>query len=154
MNFELELVSFDKRDVLFNLLQFALYDGCLFTNESLNDKGLFSYKWFDNYFIDNDRDAYFIKDGNKYLGFVMINEYLRFNNEGKSVAEFFIMPQYRRKHLGMKVAFAIFDMFPGYWEVKPIDNSREASLFWERVIGEYTGGNFMLKNDVYVFNIR
>lgn len=156
MDFCLEKVSADKKDVLFNLLQFALYEGSFFTGNEINDDGIFPYKWFDSYFNDNNRDAYFIKDGNKYLGFIMLNDYLIFNNEGRSIAEFLILPQYRRRHLGMNVVFSIFDMYRGYFEIKPIN--REAYLFWKRVINEYTSGNYLIKNDngneFFLFNIK
>lgn len=153
MEYQLEKVTLDKKEILFNLLQFALYDGSHYIKNELNEKGMFNYSWFDNYFTDSDREAYFIKDNNNYLGFVMINENIKFNVSGKSVAEFLIMPQYRRNHIGKKVAIEIFNMYPGYWEVEPIENSEQAYNFWKRTIEEYTLNNFEIKDEkIFVFN--
>ena len=153
MEYQLEKVTLEKKDVLYNLLQFALYDGSQYIENELNENGNFNYNWFDNYFKDANRESYFIKNGDKYIGFVMINENLKFNNSGKSVAEFLIMPKYRRHHIGKKVAMEIFDMYPGWWEVEPIENSESAYIFWRKTIEEYTLNNFEIKDEkIFVFN--
>lgn len=155
MKYKLEKVSLDKKDILYNLLQFALYDGSMYIENQLNEKGEFNYTWFDNYFTDNDREAFFIKNEDNYLGFVMINENLKFNDLGKSVAEFLIMPQYRRNHIGKRVAMEIFDMYRGIWEIEPIENSIEAYNFWKKTIQEYTDDEYETKNDkIFIFNNR
>ena len=152
MEYQLEKVTLDKKEILYNLLQFALYDGSQYIKNELNENGMFNYTWFDNYFTDLDREAYFIKSGDNYLGFVMINENLKFNKSGKSVAEFLIMPQYRRNHIGKKVAIEIFDKYKGYWEVEPIGDSEQAYYFWKKTIEEYTENNYEIKdNQVFVF---
>ena len=153
MEYQLEKVTLDKKDVLYNLLQFALYDGSQYLENELNEKGRFNYTRFDNYFTDDNRESYFIKTQNKYIGFVMINENLKFNNSGKSVAEFLIMPKYRRNHIGKKVAIEIFNMYPGYWEVEPIENSESAYKFWKKTIEEYTSNDFEIKDKkIFIFN--
>lgn len=129
MNYILEKVTLDKKEVLHNLLQFALYDGSKYIENELNENAKFDYKWFNNYFTDSDREAYFIKNNDLYLGFVMINGNLKFNNSGKSIAEFLIMPQYRRNHIGKRVAIEIFEKYKVYWEVEPIKNCNEAYSF-------------------------
>ena len=96
MKYEIVDVTLKDKEKLYKLLQFALYDGSQYIDNDINDNLVFEYNWFDNYFTDNDRNAYFIKNNNKYLGMVMVNENLKFNNKGKSVAEFLIMPKYRK----------------------------------------------------------
>ncbi len=152
MNYQLERVSIDHKDILFNLLQFALYDGSQYIENELTENGKFNYTWFDSYFTDLDREAYFIKDNDKYLGFIMINENLKFNKSGKSIAEFLIMPQYRRNHIGKKVAIEIFEKYRGYWEIEPIENSEQAYCFWKKTIEQYTNNEYEIKeNKVFVF---
>lgn len=155
MNYILEKVTLDKKEVLHNLLQFALYEGSQYVENELNENAKFEYKWFNNYFTDSDREAYFIKNNDLYLGFVMINENLKFNDSGKSIAEFLIMPQYRRNHIGKKVAIEIFEKYKGYWEVEPIKNSNGAYSFWKKTIEEYTKENYTIKNneieEIFVF---
>lgn len=156
MNYEIENVSLKDKEKLYKLLQYALYDGSFYIDNDINEECIFEYRWFDNYFTDDDRDAYFVKSGDKYLGMVMVNENLKYNDEGKSVAEFFIMPKYRRNHIGKKVAYDIFELFKGNWEVQPMKNNKVAYSFWKNIINEYTNGNYIVKNDgiedIFIFN--
>lgn len=156
MNYKIVKVNDNEKDKLYRLLQYALYDGSQYIDNEINDNCIFEYKWFDNYFTDDDRDAYFIKDGDKFLGMAMVNENLKFNNSGKCIAEFLIMPMYRRNHIGKKVAYDIFEMFKGDWEVQPMENNPIAYSFWKNIINEYTNENYIIKNDgvedVFIFN--
>ena len=156
MNYVIEKVKENEKDKLYKLLQYSLYDGSQYIDNIINEDCVFEYEWFDNYFTDDDRDAYFIKDGNKFLGIVMVNENLKFNKQGKCISEFFIMPTYRRNHLGKKVAYDIFEMYKGDWEVQPMENNPIAYSFWKNIITEYTKGNYITKNDgiedVFIFN--
>lgn len=156
MDYEIIKVEKKDKDKLYRLLQYALYDGSQYIDNEIDEDCLFEYGWFDNYFTDDDRDAYFIKNGDKYLGMVMVNENLKFNEEGKCIAEFLIMPRFRRHHLGKKVAYDVFEMFKGDWEVQPMENNPTAYSFWKNIINEYTNGNYRVKNDgiedVFMFN--
>jgi predicted acetyltransferase len=156
MDYEIIKVEKKDKDKLYRLLQYALYDGSQYIDNEIDEDCLFEYGWFDNYFTDDDRDAYFIKNGNKYLGMVMVNENLKFNEEGKCIAEFLIMPRFRRHHIGKKVAYDVFEMFKGDWEVQPMENNPTAYSFWKNIINEYTNGNYHVKNDgvedVFMFN--
>ena len=142
----------EEKAILYNLLQFAIYDASQYVDIDLNESGIFDYDWFENYFIDNDRDAYFIKMGDKLIGFVMVNENLKIYSNGKSIAEFLIIPSYRRKKIGKQVAITIFDMYLGNWEVEPIENSIQAYKFWQNTIKEYTNNNYEEKNRIFTFN--
>ncbi len=158
MDYQLAKVKYQAKDKLYRLLEYSLYEGSFYMDKDVNDECLFEYKWFDNYFTDDDRDAYFIKTNNKYIGYVMVNENLKFNKCGKCIAEFFIMPKYRRNHVGKNVAFEIFDMYQGDWEVQPMENNINAYSFWSNIIKEYTNGNYTIKNDgiedVFIFKSR
>ena len=156
MKYEIESVDLKDKDKLYKLLQYALYDGSQYIDNEINEDCIFEYRWFNNYFTDDDRNAYFIKSNNNYIGMVMVNEHLRFNKTGKCIAEFLIMPRYRRQHIGKKVAYDIFNMFKGNWEVQPMENNLIAYSFLKNIIDEYTKGNYKIKNDgvedIFIFN--
>lgn len=152
MDIKLEKVTSEEKAILYNLLQFALYDMSQYVDIDLNESGFFDYDWFENYFIDDDRDAYLIKSNNQLVGFVMVNENLKIYSNGKSIAEFLILPSYRRKQIGKQVAITIFDMYLGNWEVEPIENSITAYKFWQNTIKEYTNNNYEEKNKMFTFN--
>ena len=61
MDIKLEKVSIDKKDILYKLLQYSLFEESATDLNELNEYAEFEYKWFDSYFIEDDRYAYFIK---------------------------------------------------------------------------------------------
>ena len=89
MNVKLVQVKADEKDILYRLLQFALYDG--------------------SFYINNE-----------------------FNQTGKTIAEFLIIPNFRRHHIGKKAAILSFEQYPGNWEVQPMENNPGAYNFWEK----------------------
>jgi predicted acetyltransferase len=58
------------------------------------------------------------------------------------IAEFYILPCYRNNGFGKVMAFSIFDLFPGPWQVRQLFNATKAIAFWRTVIHEYTHGNY------------
>ena len=154
MDIYLDKVTLTSKDTLYKLLQYSLFEESETDKNEMNDDALFEYKWFDNYFTDDDRIAYFVKEqgSDKLLGFVMINSYLQHFNLGKAIAEFMIIPKYRRQKIGSKVAKMCFDMYKGNWEVSPCCGSERAFNFWKNVIDSYTNGNYEIIDGLFVFS--
>ena len=154
MNIYLEKVKKEDKLVLFRLLQYSLFEESETDLNEMNNDGLFDYEWFDDYFINPDRHAFFIKDeeSNKLLGFVMINNHTQIESNGHCIAEFLVIPKYRRNKIGKQTAFKAFEMFKGNWEVKPSYKNEKAFSFWENVIKQYTNNNFLLKNEIFIFS--
>lgn len=150
----LYIVKKEESDILYRLLQYSLFEESETDLNEMNDEALFEYKYFDLYFTDNDRYAYFIKeyDTNKILGFVMINKYMQKYKEGHSIAEYLVIPKYRRNKIGKQIAFEVFDKFPGNWEVEPSYNSEKAYSFWKKTISEYTNNNYKYEDEIFMFN--
>lgn len=76
----------------------------------------------------------------KPVGFVIRGQT---DEEHSDIAEFYILPCYRKKGFGKLLAFAIFDLFPGPWQVRQIPTATNAIAFWRATINEYTGGNYI-----------
>ena len=154
MEIYLDKVLEDKKNTLYRLLEYSLYEESLNDGNEMNDEAIFEYKYFDKYFTDNDRDAFFIreKNTNKLIGFVMINTYMQKCDSGHSIAEFLVIPKYRRCKIGKRVAFECFNMYKGIWEVSPFCNSESAYLFWKKVIDEYTNGENEFLDGLFIFD--
>lgn len=154
MKLILEKVTIDKKDILYRLLQYSLFEESLNDGNEMNNEGIFEYKYFDNYFTDNDRDAFFIKseESNKILGFAMINTYMQKSKKGHSIAEFMVLPKYRKNKIGTEIAIRCFNMYKGNWEVSPSFGSEQAYAFWKKVIDEYTNNNNVFVDGIFIFN--
>ena len=154
MNIYIEKVKEENKEVLYRLLEYSLYEESANDLNEMNEDAIFEYKYFNSYFTDDDRDAYFIreKETNKILGFAMVNSYVQVFENGHSIAEFMVIPKYRKNHIGKKVAFELFDRYRGNWEVSPSYNSCSALFFWNKVIKDYTSSNYKFENDLFLFN--
>lgn len=136
MEIALERVKPEKRDTLFRLLQYSLFEESLTDLNDMNEDALFDYPWFDAYFVEPQREAYFIRERGtqKLLGFAMV----RGHEDGRhSIAEFMVIPKCRRQGVGAQAARACFALHDGLWEVRPAYGSESAKRFWQRVITEY-----------------
>lgn len=153
IQYKLERVKIEDKDILYRLLQYSLFEESLTDLNEMNYEAIFEYKWFDNYFEDENREAYFIKeqDSNKLLGFAMVNQYMEKNKDGHSIAEFMIIPKYRRLKIGKSVAIELFNMHDGIWEVKPSNGNKGAFSFWKNVIDEYTNDNNKFEDGLFIF---
>ena len=154
MNIYLEKVKEENKEVLYRLLEYSLYEESANDLNEMNEEAIFEYKYFNSYFTDDDRDAYFIREKgtNKILGFAMVNSYVQVFENGHSIAEFMVIPKYRKNHIGKKVAFELFDRYRGNWEVSPSYNSCSALFFWNKLVKEYTSSNYKFENDLFLFN--
>ncbi|MFK7946994.1 MAG: GNAT family N-acetyltransferase [Saprospiraceae bacterium] len=134
MNIQFSKVKLDKKPILRNLLSEYLIE------MNLND----DYPYFDNYWIEKNRTPLIIQSNNRIIGFVLINDFI-LNHDfqaDKSIAEFYIKPDFRRKGIGRKVAFQLFKTYQGKWEIRQQLDNQTAQLFWLQVISEFTDGNF------------
>lgn len=158
MNFQLAKVNMKDKEILYKLLQYALYEGSMYIDNNIDNEGNFIYPWFDNYFTDDDRAAYIIKNDKDILGMIMVNENLKFLDKGKCISEILVLPKYRRKHIAASAVYKVFDEYKGLWEVQPMENNKTAYAFWENTIKNYTNNNYQIKNDgiedVFIFESR
>lgn len=104
MEIKLDRVKRSEKNVLYRLLQYSLFEESLTDGNEMNEEAVFEYRWFDDYFVEEVREAYLIREEetDKLLGFVMINPYLQKINCGHSIAEFMVLPKYRRNRWARK----------------------------------------------------
>ena len=157
MEIRLDEVNETEKEILYRLLQFSLYEESAGDGNEMTREAVFAYPWFDAYFTEDtrdDRSAYLIREAatGKLLGFVMINIYLQQFREGHNIAEFLVIPKYRRKKVGKQAAFACFDRFGGNWEVSPAQGSDQAYLFWKHIVEAYTNGNYRFEEGIFLFS--
>lgn len=146
MKIELNLVSVDEKEILKNLLEKYDYEFSQWNHRDVNKLGLYGYDYLDCYWTEPNRFAYFIMVENQLAGFVMVNDYPEVEDEVTDfvIAEFFVMYKYRKKGVGKKAAFAVFDKHHGKWQLKRHPHNIASVYFWNNVVNEYTKGNYRL----------
>ena len=65
-----------------------------------------------------------------------------------NIGEFFVVSKFQGKGVGRYAAEKIFNQFPGIWETTQIPENKAAIDFWEKVVTNYSHGQFekTLKN--------
>ncbi len=146
MNFDIVSVRKEQKEILRNLLEKYDYEFSQWTKEDVNELGLFGYDYFDCYWTKTNRFAYFIYVEGKIAGFVMVNDYPEDESRETdfTIAEFCILYKYRKQGIGKQVAFQIFDLHKGKWQLKCHPHNIPSVCFWNKVIAEYTKGDFEL----------
>jgi predicted acetyltransferase len=144
LNIVAEEVSIEQKPVLKNLLELYAYDFTEFVSKDVDCSGLYGYSYLDYYWTEEGRYPLMIYSDGNIAGFVLIRRYFddELSDHIYSIAEFFIMKKYRKQGIGKTIAFQIFNMFPGLWEVAVLDVNKPAQIFWDKVIHDFTQGNF------------
>jgi len=133
------------KPVLAALFALYQYDFTEFTHEDVGDDGRFGAEFLDCYFAgDKMRHAFLFRIAGKWAGLTLLHRgaFLVDDPEMMDIVEFFVMRKYRRHGAGEAMVQAIFDRFPGRWEVREIAANLPAQAFWRTIISRYTGGHF------------
>ena len=144
MNFKLFQASKKYQKVINNLMQFYAYDFSEYIKWDVEANGLYNdYPFLGDYWEEeNHRFPYIIMKDEKYVGFVLVRFIEGDKREYFSIAEFFILKKYRQMGIGKSVANQIFNLHRGQWEVYQKESNKPAQIFWNKIIHEYTKGQF------------
>ncbi|MEL6133117.1 MAG: GNAT family N-acetyltransferase [Bacteroidota bacterium] len=142
--------------ILERLLELYCFEFSTFLQTDVDDQGRFGYPYLDLYWQEANRHPFLIQIKGQYAGFVLVNQVLQYvsHPDAKAIAEFFIMPKYRRKGIGIEVAHRIFRMFPGWWEVSAFPVNQPALHFWQHTINRYTDGQFEQVETVFKHRVK
>jgi predicted acetyltransferase len=147
----IDLVRVKQGDevILHNLIQFYIYEFTVFQDIKLEENGLFAPFDLKPYWTEADLHAFFIMHEGELAGFAMVE-----SGNPNVILEFFIMRKFYRRGFGKIAAMKLFDLFPGNWSITQVEKNEPARYFWRKVIGEYTGGNYIEKFDDYNRSIQ
>jgi len=118
-----DVATAEDKTVIRNLMQIYQYDLREFSGEDFNSHGLFEYNCLDHCWTPAGREdgrlPSLIRVSGKPAGFALKNRwsYLGDERTEHAMAEFFIARKWRGKNVGQAAAHALFDRFPGQWEV-------------------------------------
>lgn len=133
----LEKINIKEKEKLEKLMQLYLHDLSLYFPLPLNSKTcLYEYD-LDKYF--NGNYAYFIKEKDDILGFILIDDN---KNKNYEISEMFVLNNYKGNNIGERSVFEIFDRYHGNWIIKVVPLSNGAEVFWEKVVKKYTNDNY------------
>ena len=123
-------------------MELYLYDFSEFENSDVDSHGNFGYPYLDHYWLEKGRHPFLIRVDGKIAGFVLVNQNTYISTSNWAISEFFILRKYRHHGVGKTVAFRVFDIFRGKWEVHELACNTSSQEFWRSVIAAYTDNNF------------
>lgn len=128
----LKPITINDRDYLFKLNQAYLKEMTNFYPEEPDENGYYTYGYFDEYFKDPLRKAFFITNDDIKVGFCFLNPYSYFNEDVDYVlAEFTILPEYRGNGYARKTIEILLETYHGKWEIKYNIKNTKAQNLWE-----------------------
>jgi predicted acetyltransferase len=145
MSVELCQASADDVPVLRRLMQLYLYDIATIDEWDVGDDGLYGNpETIERFWSATDeRRSFLIRVDGKLAGFALTRMGSYFGDpEARELSEFFVLRRYRRRGVGQRAVRAVFEMFPGRWEVRELGSNVDARGFWLTVIGRVTAGAF------------
>ena len=142
MNFYLEKVNKDQKNILDNLLEYYLYDFNIFYEDDLNENGRFEFIKTSEYFEKEKYDAYFIKVNNNYAGFVLINNQTELIDKGTRIEEFWIVPKYRKTYFAFQILRELLRMYNENVEFMILEKNER----WKKIIEYMINKNLKLIN--------
>lgn len=137
MNLNIQLAKYEEKYLLQNMLELLIYDLSEFENRDLNEFGKYGYCYLDLYWIEPERFPFILRVNEKLAGFALVNRATYTKSIERTIAEFFILKKYRHQGIGKKLAFYLFDQFPGKWEVRTLEKNLVAQIFWRKTIKQY-----------------
>ena len=139
MNFIFEKVDKNNKYILDNVLELYQHEFNKFYNyyDDLNDEGKYGFILTDKYITNTNYRAYLIKVNTKIAGFIMINSETKFVRNGIYIAEFFVMPKYRRGYFSINVMKEIFRQNQGNIEIKVLKNNKKAFKLYSLLINRF-----------------
>jgi len=137
----LEPITRDQAPVLRNLFELYAHDFSEYVPIDLQPSGRFDVPVGDQWWAREDHFPFFIRASGKLGGFALARRGSRVSaaTDVMDVAEFFVLRGERRHGVGSAAAVALFDMFPGAWEIRIRRANPAALKFWARVAASWLG---------------
>jgi predicted acetyltransferase len=150
MDFEIIPATDADYDVAHNLARFYVYDmaehaGWPFPEDGLFDIGDLLLPYWGRpagkrpWPAQWRPFAFMIRVDGRPAGFALVKQ---LGERRFDMAEFFIGRQHRRRGIGERAAFHLFDRFAGAWEVREMLTNTAAQAFWRRIVAKYSNGDF------------
>lgn len=144
VNLSVQAAKKHEQVIIGNLLQYYLHDFSSFDHVPIEPDGSFSYRYLNYYWQDPDRFPYLFRRQERLIGFGLLRAETHPVNGAHrmDMTEFFILRSFRRNGCGSFAARALWDLFPGIWQVRVLRANKAAYKFWRPLIARYTQNDF------------
>ena len=122
--------SEEAKPIVRRLLELNAYDFSAIDGRDIGPDGEYGYRYLDHYWgAANDRAAFLFYVDGQLAGFALVRV-----GTPHQVAEFLVLPKYRRHGLGTAAARQILSRWRGEWITHEVPGNDGAVAFWRRAI--------------------
>ncbi|MCL2153020.1 MAG: hypothetical protein FWH57_08700 [Oscillospiraceae bacterium] len=134
--FYLKQITQERWSILDRMLQLYTHDINEYFDYSvvLDNNGRYCIKTVEKFLSDGF--GYFIIIGNKYAGFVLLNNKTK-PPGGVFISELYILPRFRQGFFYRKVVFSLFSELKGHVEFRVLKNNKRALVLFEYLTKKY-----------------
>ena len=132
MNRTVKPATIEEQHVVSSLLQPYLDELSSFPDEYpdyKDENGIYDYPHLDAYWQEDERYPYLLYSNSTIAGFALV----RRNDEHWEMAEFYVLPDFRRCGLGTACAREIFEKHTGEWEIGFNKHNEASRSLWQRL---------------------
>jgi len=127
---DVEQVSESAKPILQRLLELNAYEFSAIDGRDIGPNGEYGYRYLDPYWRESSRRAALLFHVDDQLaGFALVRV-----GTPHQIAEFLILPKYRRLGVGGAAARAVLARWPGEWMTHQLSGNDGAVAFWRRAI--------------------
>ena len=91
------------------------------------------YAYFDLYWTESEiRWPFWLKVDNRNAGFALVRR--NADLARTEMAEFFVVPEFRSRGIGLAAARRLIGRYPGNWRITQREENARAIAFWHRVL--------------------
>ncbi len=135
--------------IIKNLIPYYIYDMSEEMDWDCSEDGCWDgSEDLPKYWEKDSHQPYLIKLDEKIAGFALIRPF-PYENDRIEIGEFFIIKKFTRKGIGTQVAKYLFDTYRGKWLIRVLKDNASASSFWNKIIDEYTKGQYTVTEEEY-----
>lgn len=144
MEVELQRVPFEEKGQLFEMMQKYIAEFSAFEPVERDENGVYPYEPFDSYWQESERYPFFIIADGQRAGLVLVNRnhYITLYHPSRSIAEFFVLPKYRRSGVGTAAARMLTESMGGWWQLMMHPENFPSHIFWQRTF-DYAGTRYL-----------
>jgi len=138
VNYTIKTADIKDKPLIYSMLQKYLRDLTQFETIPLTESGEYEYRYLKYYWMENTRFPYLFYCGEDVAGFALIRK----EEQLFSMAEFTILPNFRRKGLGILYAGNVIHKHPGKWHIEYNVYNTAGKKFWNKLIPGMVGAHF------------
>lgn len=135
MEVKLERAGLAEKPAMFDMMQRYIKEFSAFEPIEPDENGVYNYNNFDSYWTRPERMAFFITVDGQRAGLVLVNRnhYVNLLRPSRSIAEFYVAPEFRRMGVGTAAARLLTESLGGWWQLMMHPKNLPSHQFWPRV---------------------